>query len=64
MEGDRAKLQEIVDRHEGDEVIPITQELLDKVDAFESAKREFARLEKKFLELEKRYRYAVTKASP
>ena len=34
VEGNRAKLQEIVDRHEGDEVIPITQELLDKVDAF------------------------------
>lgn len=53
VEGNRAKLQEIVDRHEGDEVIPITQELLDGANAFENAKREFARLEKKFLELEK-----------
>ena len=34
VEGNRAKLQEIVDRPEGDEVNPITQELLDKVDAF------------------------------
>lgn len=64
VEGNRAKLQEIVDRYGGDQSIPITQELLDGVNAFESAKREFARLEKKFLKLEKRYNQCWHKASP
>lgn len=51
VEGNRAKLQEIADRYGADEIIPVTQELLDGIDAFENAKREFDRLEKKFLKL-------------
>ena len=51
VEGSRAKLQEITDRYGADEKIPVTQELLDGIDAFENAKREFDRLEKKFLKL-------------
>lgn len=49
MEGNRAKLQEIADQHGGD--IPVTQELLDRVAAFENANREFTRLEKRYLKL-------------
>lgn len=51
VEGSRAKLQEIADRYGADEKIPVTQELLDGINAFENSKREFDRLEKKFLKL-------------
>ena len=51
IEGNRSKLQEILDRHARDESIRVTQELLEGVTAFENANREFARLEKRFLKL-------------
>lgn len=53
VEGNRAKLQKIVDQHQEDGSAPDTQELLDGIDAFENAKHEFARLEKRFLKLRK-----------
>lgn len=51
VEGNRAKLQEIADQYEADETIPVTQELMDGINAFENAKRKFDRLEKRFLKL-------------
>lgn len=54
VEGNRSKLQEIVDRNKGKKSIKITQELLDGIEDFENAKSEFARLEKRFLELRKK----------
>ena len=56
IDGNRAGLQEIVDRHKGEESMPATQEVLDKIRAIENAKQEFTRLEKRFLELEREIR--------
>ena len=56
IDGNRAGLQEIVDRHGGVESIPATQEVLDKIRAIENAEQEFTRLEKRFLELEREIR--------
>ena len=52
VEGNRSKLQEIADRYDSDETIPVTPELLEGINAFERAKSEFARLEKRFLKLQ------------
>lgn len=51
VEGNRTKLQELASRYEGEENIPPAQELMDGISAFENAKREFERLEKRFLKL-------------
>lgn len=56
IDGNRAGLQETVDRHGGVESIPATQEVLDKIRAIENAEQEFTRLEKRFLELEREIR--------
>lgn len=56
IDGNRAGLQEIVDRHGGEESMPATQEVLDKIRAIENAEQEFTRLEKRFLELEREIR--------
>lgn len=56
IDGNRAGLQEIVDRHKGEESMPATQEVLDRIRAIENAKQEFTRLEKRFLELEREIR--------
>ena len=51
MEGNRSKLQEIAGQYGPDETIPLAQELLDRLNAFEKAKNEFVRPEKRFLTL-------------
>ena len=51
VEGNRGKLQELAERYEGEEHMPVSQELLDGINALEAAKREFARLEKRYLKL-------------
>lgn len=56
IDGNRAGLQAIVDQYEGEESMPVTQEVLDKIRAIENAKQEFTRLEKRFLELEREIR--------
>lgn len=56
IDGNRAGLQEIVDQYEGEERMPVTQEVLDRIRAIENAKQEFTRLEKRFLELEREIR--------
>lgn len=52
VEGNRSKLQKIADQYDSDETIPVTPELLEGINAFERAKSEFARLEKRFLKLQ------------
>lgn len=56
IDGNRAGLQAIVDQYEGEERMPVTQEVLDRIRAIENAKQEFTRLEKRFLELEREIR--------
>lgn len=53
VEGSRARLQELAEGYECAEAIPVTQELLDGIAAFEKAKGEFERLEKRFLSLKR-----------
>lgn len=51
VEANRSRLQAIADRYEGAETIPVTQELVDGINAFEHANREFSRLEERYLKL-------------
>lgn len=52
VEGNREKLKEMAYQYGGDdEILPVTQELMDTIYAFKNAKREFDRLEKRYLEL-------------
>lgn len=51
VEGSRARLQELAEGYEIVEDVPVTRELLDGMAAFERAKGEFDRLEKRFLKL-------------
>lgn len=52
VEAQKEKLWEMSE-HPVNGKIPVTQELLDTLEAHERAKAEFSRLEKRFLELEK-----------
>ena len=53
IEGNRAKLQKIVDQHMGVKNIPVTQELMNSILAFENAQHKFAQLEEKYIRLRK-----------